>query len=128
MSTGWIGLVMTALLSGAPDGDDVYHVNMREFTIPIRVRPEKKHEVSELLLYMSRDKGQTWELYSRAAPDKTGFSFHAAGDGLFYFSIAVRDRSGKQDPPDVYRAPVGQKILIDTKKPDLHLDAQRRGG
>jgi hypothetical protein len=130
MSTGWVGLAATVLglLSGAPAADtDVVHINQQRFTIPIRVVPERQHEVRELLLFMSRDRGQTWEVYARATPDKKGFDFYAAGDGLFYFSIAVIDRSGRQDPVDVYRAPVGQKILIDTKKPTLQLTADRSG-
>src|SRR4051812_28185612 len=93
MSTGWIGLALLGLLSGAP-ADDVVHINQQRFTIPIRVVAERQHEVRELLLFMSRDRGQTWEVYARATPDKKGFDFYAAGDGLFYFSIAVIDRTG----------------------------------
>lgn len=128
MSTGWIGLAATmlGLLSGAP-ADDVVCINQQRFTIPIKVMPDRQHEVRELLLFMSRDQGKTWEIYARATPDKKGFDFYAAADGLFYFSIAVIDRTGRQDPIDVYRAPVGQKILIDTRKPDLQLSAERAG-
>src|SRR5262249_22209562 len=69
MSRGWVGLAATVLglLSGAPS-DDVVHINQQRFTIPIRVVPERQHEVRELLLFMSRDKGQTWEVYARATP------------------------------------------------------------
>src|SRR5262249_12353859 len=53
--------------------------------------------------------------------------FYGDSDGMYYFSIAVIDRQGRQDPTDVYRAPPGQKIYVDTKKPALQLDAQRSG-
>src|SRR5262245_12760404 len=105
MSTGWMALAASVLLIGVPapgGADDATCVNMRDFTIPIRVLPDRQHEVKELLLYLSKDQGKTWEIYSRAAPDKKGFEFRAAGDGLFYFSIAVIDRTGRQDPIDVY--------------------------
>ena len=126
MSSGWMALAATVLLCGTPAGaDDAACVNMRDFTIPIRVLPDRQHEVKELLLYLSKDEGKTWGIYSRATPDKKGFEFRASGDGLFYFSIAVIDRSGRQDPIDVARAPVGQKILIDTQKPALNLTVER---
>lgn len=127
MSSGWMALA-AALLCGAPaTADDVMSVNMRDFTIPIRVLPDRRHEVKELMLYKSIDQGRTWEIQARATPDKTGFEIRNFADGLYYFSIAVIDRAGKPDPADVYKAPVGQKILIDTQKPALGLTVERTG-
>jgi hypothetical protein len=128
MSTGWLGLAATVigLLGGAP-ADDVVYINQQRFTIPIRVAPDRRGEVQKLVLYVSRDQGKTWGIHGQVLPDKPAFEFYAENDGLYYFAIAVIDRSGRQDPPDVYRAPPGQKIYIDTKKPVLGLEAQRNG-
>jgi hypothetical protein len=106
---------------------EVVYIDRQRFTIPIRVLPERQREVRELLLYLSRDRGKTWEVYARATPDKRGFDFSSDSDGLFYFSIMVIDRNGRQNPPDVSAAPVGQAICIDTKKPQLELTAERSG-
>src|SRR5262249_8243859 len=128
MSTGWVGLAATllGLLSGAP-ADDVVYINQQRFTIPIKVVPERQHEVRELLLYVSRALGKTWGISGRVTPAKEGVEVYGDSDGMYYFSIAVIDRQGRQDPTDVYRAPPGQKIYVDTKKPALQLDAQRSG-
>lgn len=128
MATGWLAWTCLLLAAGAPAGDDVVHINQRGFQIPIRVQPERQSEVRELILYLSRDQGRTWEIYARATPDRKAFDFFAAGDGLLCFSVAVTDRTGRQDPPDIYKAPVGQKICIDTTKPLVKvLSAERVG-
>jgi hypothetical protein len=128
MVTGW--LAWTCLLLGAQTGaaEDVVHMNQRGFQIPIKIQPERKGDVRELILFLSRDQGKTWEIYARATPDKTGFDFFAAGDGVLWFSVAVINRAGQQDPPDVYKAPVGQKIAIDTVKPEVHIVSADRLG
>lgn len=128
MATGWLACTCLLLAAGSPAAEDVVHINQRGFQIPIRVQPERQSEVRELVLYLSRDQGRTWEIYARATPDRKAFDFHAAGDGLLYFSVAVTDRSGRQDPPDIYKAPVGQKILIDTTRPILKLTTLERVG
>src|SRR5262245_40023506 len=128
MATGW--LTWTCLLLAAQTGaaEDMVHMNQRGFQIPIRIQPERKGEVRELILFMSRDLGRTWEIYNRATPDKPGFEFFAKADGMLWFSVAVVDRAGRQDPPDVYKAPVGQKIVVDTVKPETRIVSAERAG
>src|SRR5262249_44739620 len=130
MSTGWMAWACLMLAMGAPGGaDEIVYINQKGFTIPISVKPERRGDVRELILHLSRDQGKTWEIYGRAAPDKKGFDFFSTGDGLLYFSIAVTDKQGRQDPPDPYRAEVGQKICIDTVKPVMKIvSAERVGG
>jgi hypothetical protein len=129
MGTGWLAWTCLLLATGAPAAaDDTVHMNQRGFQIPIRIEPQRQTEVSELLLYLSRDQGRTWEIYARAKPDKRGFDFFAQNDGLLYFSIAVLDKKGHQDPPDIYHSPVGQKICIDTVKPVVRILSADRAG
>jgi hypothetical protein len=129
MSTGWLTWACLLLAAGVPgNADEIVHINQRGFQIPIKVLPGRQHEVRELYLHLSRDQGRTWELYARSKPDKKGFDFFTDRDGLLYFSIQVVDQKGVMDPPDVYRAPVGQKILIDTVKPVVKLVSADRLG
>jgi hypothetical protein len=104
----------------ARDGEVVY-INQRTFTIPIYVAPERRRDVREVVLYVSGDQGRTWETYARNTPDRKGFDFVAKSDGSFWFNVAVVDQQGRQEPADVYRVPVGQKIQVDTVAPSVYL-------
>jgi hypothetical protein len=105
--------------------EEIFHTNLRGFQLPITINPEVKSRVREVDLYLSRDQGKTWERYARATPEKKAFDFLAGSDGLYYFSIAVIDRDGRQDPADLSRTKVGQKILIDTVKPVVKITSAR---
>ncbi len=139
MGTGLLAWACLLLGPSAP-GDDVVHFNLRDFTIPINIQPDKLGQVREVVLYGSTDMGRSWEAIGRASADKfakaaaekpgerPGFTFQAKSDGMHYFSIAIVDQRGVQDPLDVSRAPVGQKILIDTVKPSAKVVSANRLG
>src|SRR5262249_20600677 len=110
MATGWLAWTCLLLAAGAP-ADDVGHFHHRGFQTPIRIESDRLGEVKELVLYVSQNQGATWEIHARARPDSKAFNFMSDRDGLLYFSVAVIDRYGKQDPQDIYKAKVGQKIL-----------------
>jgi hypothetical protein len=126
MGTRWLAWACFLLLTGAAAGEDIVHISQRNFQIPIRV--ERVADVSELLLYVSKNQGKNWEIYARVAPDKKFFDFFGTEDGLMYFSIAVRTKKGVQDPVDIYKAAVGQKIRIDTVKPTVRILSAERSG
>jgi hypothetical protein len=127
MGMGPLTLACALLLANAGAPDTSY-INQGQFQIPISVRPERRADIRELVLYVSRDKGQTWAPEARATPDKPGFPFYAAGDGVYWFSVAIIDKQGRQDPVDIYTAPVGQHVVVDTRKPEIRIGrAERRG-
>jgi hypothetical protein len=126
MATGsmtWACLLL-ALHAGAPEA---VHINQAQFKIPIRVDRARLAEIRELRLWVSRDQGKNWDLSASAKPDQDAFTFTAPRDGEYWFSIAVIDPQGRQDPVDIYQAPVGQRIIVDTVKPEVRLTAERRG-
>ena len=126
MGTGILAWACLLLGPNAPP-DDVVHFNQRGFQIPITVQPGRRAEVKGLVLYASRNQGRTWENVGKASPDKPGIDFLAKDDGMYWFSIAVVDQGGRQDPIDISRASVGQKVLIDTVKPQVRSgEAERR--
>jgi hypothetical protein len=116
------------LLAGANGGAYDVAYKAKFLKIPIRISPEAQRDVRQLRLFLSRDQGRTWEEVGKATPDKTAFDFTADADGIHWFSVAVIDPYGRQNPADMAKAPVGQKILIDTVKPAVHiLSAERQG-
>jgi hypothetical protein len=129
MATGWLPWTVLLLAAGAP-GEDVIHMNQRGFQIPIVIQPERKNDVRELLLYVSRNQGQNWEIANRALATAKAFDFFAERDGMYQFSVAVIDQRGRQDPPDPYKVPEPSKmkVNVDTVKPAVRIALAERVG
>jgi hypothetical protein len=100
---------------------EVTYSRSRTFRMPVRMAPERRGNVRELVLHLSRDQGRTWEVHARATPDQEAFKVSTDRDGLFWFKVAAIDRQGKQEPADVARAPGSQKVYIDTVAPLVKL-------
>lgn len=128
MSMGTLTLAASLLLTAAPTPGDVVPINQRNFQIPIRVEPSRRHEIKELILFASTDQGATWNQVATATPDKEAFVYYAPSDGLYWFSVCVVDSRGNREPPDIYKAPPGQKVHIDTAKPAVRITAAERQG
>lgn len=130
MSVGTITLtcLLAACQAGQAGPGDVWHMNQSRFSIPIKINPERRAEIKELILYASRDQGLTWDQVARCTPEKEAFPFHAQGDGSYWFCVAIVDQQNRQEPADLRKAPVGQKLFIDTGKPDARLVAVERQG
>ena len=116
------------LLTAGADGPAAWHMKTTRIGIPITIKAERREEIRELQLYASRDEGKSWELVSKVKPDKDKFTYDAPGDGTYWFSVAVVDQKGRQDPPDVMKAPVGQRIVVDTVKPEVRIATAERHG
>lgn len=114
------------VLSAAAAQPDEWPMNQRSFQIPIRFDPQKRAELKELDLYVSHDRGQTWNLAGRAKPENEYFPFTANEDGPYWFTMAVVDARGRQEPADIKAAAVGQRILVDTTRPDIRIDVDRQ--
>ncbi len=127
MATGSLTLAFALLLANAGPPDTTY-MSSGQFQIPIKINPERRNDIKELILYVSRDQGKSWAPEARVTPDKPGFPFYAANDGSYWFSVATVDRQNRQDPVDIYQAPVNLKVVVDTRKPDVRIPrAERRG-
>lgn len=130
MNTGaWVPacLLLTAV-AGASAGTipaDVYPMKGDRFEIPIKVDPARRGDILTIELYISNDQGKTWSQRGSVPPDTPAFPFIAQADGNYWFSIVVVDKNNRKEPPDIYTAPVGMKILIDTRKPDVRLKTER---
>ena len=108
---------------------DVTPWNSPSMKIPIDYNRDKKNEIKELLLYVSPDQGQTWQHHAVGYPDKdTFFSFNAPADGVYWFNMQVVDKSGRREPPDLYKAAPALKVLFDTKKPAVQIASAQRTG
>src|SRR2546428_775866 len=127
MGTGSLALTMVLLATGAPSSD-VIPMNTRNFRIPIQVAEGQRDKIRELILFASSDQGVTWNEVAVVKPDQDGFKFFAPADGLYWFNICLVDNQGKRQPPDIYKVPPREKVLVDTLKPNVRMVSADRQG
>jgi hypothetical protein len=128
MATGTLALAWLFLVAGQSPPVDTWPINQRNFKIPIVIDPARRTELKELTLWVSEDQGRTWRETAAVGPDQTDFMFYAPNDGVYWFTLCVVDKQGNRDPADIAKAPVRQKILVDTLKPVLRLVTAERQG
>jgi len=95
------------------------------FGIPFRIDPAEQsgREPAEVQLFVSGDRGASWQLYSKVEPARRRFMFRAGGDGEFWFLARTIDRAGQFWP----QRPEGpeMRVIVDTMPPKLQLQAER---
>jgi hypothetical protein len=134
MNAGALALSCWMLVAGQNPSEG-WATNQRDLKIPIDVRAWRPETINKLLLFVSADKGVTWQQHTAVKPklapheqDQNVFVFRATADGEYWFRVAVVDHKGVQEPRDVSRGNPDQKILIDTRPPAVQiLSAQRQG-
>ena len=122
-------LTLVGMLFAAGQGqDDIKAINHRNIQIPLKFVAGRRNEVRELLLFVSRNQGQSWEQEAIATPDKDAFPFFAPADGVYWFQVMIVDKKGGRDPADVYNTAPGLKVLVDTTSPIMRLTPGERVG
>jgi hypothetical protein len=125
-------LCWTAVAGEAPVADDpnglVRPIYTRQtyFAIPFRVdasTANSRREPIQVLLYVSTNRGATWELNSQVEPEKGNFLFRAANDGEFWFILRTAIRGDQVQPP--WKETPGLRVIVDTVSPKLDLAAER---
>ena len=117
------------MLTPGQAAPDVHPFNQAKMDIPIKYDLTKKNEIRDLLLFVSKNKNESWEQYAVAKPETdTFFAFTAPSDGEYWFQMVIVDKQGRRDPPDVRKVPPALKVLIDTKSPLLTIKSLERAG
>ena len=78
----------------------IYYTRQTLFAIPFHMdRPDRiLREPVQVQLYVSGDRGASWQLYAKAEPARQQFLFRAGVDGEFWFLLRTLDRSGQLHP------------------------------
>jgi len=66
-------------------------------------------------LYVSKDRGTSWQKISEAQPQVLAFNYHAEADGEYWFSIRTLDKHGRSWPDGPMQAEL--KVIVDTTIP-----------
>jgi hypothetical protein len=95
------------------------------FSIPIQVTQPagSPDSPSEVQLYTSTDRGQSWQLAKRVAPQAGKFTFRATSDGEYWFGMRTLKPNGLFF--DNRPLTPGLRVLVDTIAPTLELRGNR---
>jgi hypothetical protein len=91
------------------------------FGIPFSIEnPEEKFV--EVQLFMSKNRGLTWQFYARQNLDAREIPFEATGDGEYWFCLKTLDRNRQLQPPG--NAKVELIVVVDTLQPEVDFRVQ----
>src|SRR5438270_12986841 len=80
------------------------YTNKQQFRLPFNLDDGERQRLREIQLFV-RYNGDAWTCKETADPSKKAFTFRAAQDGEYWFSIVTVDRSGRPTPADVAKEP-----------------------
>jgi hypothetical protein len=101
----------------AADDNSVCRIERRHFEVPIRMLPEAVVKWKEFQMYVSSDRGKTWEKFASVeAAASVNVPFTAPCDGIYWFAILLVAKDGTTDPPDLKGLSAGQKVQVALNK------------
>ena len=130
----WLAL---ALALAAPDATDArqaeavptLHSDSPSFRIPFNIQdPSSLRQIAEVHLYVSNDRGLSWQYTGATAPDQLAFPYRAPRDGEYWFAVRTRDRQDRLYPPDLEQVRPKLKVVVDTQAPAVRVQALARRG
>jgi RNA polymerase sigma factor (sigma-70 family) len=89
--------------------------SQRNFRLPFELR-DRPQLVDGVRLYVSRDKGQTWENVAEIAADAGSFAYSAPCDGYYWFAAEVIRRNQPATPTATSMSPQ-LKVQVKTAMP-----------
>lgn len=106
--------------------DDAEYLAERDWQIPITLTEPIRKEAQLLTLFVSSDLGKTWKKEATAKPTDEFFKYVAPQDGVFWFSVSFVNRAGKTVPAKETDLQPQLKIVVDTKRPEVKVQALER--
>lgn len=105
--------------SQAP-GKQIIYSRQPVFRIPFETDAGERR-LQEVQLYVSEDRGQTWQNKLNVPPEQRGFNFRADHDGLYWFAVRTVDFQGRGNPssPQGFRPQL--EVFVDTQVPIVTL-------
>jgi hypothetical protein len=123
---GMIAAVWSTAALGGPIPSGPIHTNKLRFRIPFHYDAQEMQrlEAKEIRLYLSRDRGRTWQQVQNVSPESAKFNFQAQGDGDYWFAVRTIDGRGRLHP-DAAIMEAGLQVIVDTTIPRLQLDLRQ---
>ncbi len=106
------------------------YLRQNDFYIPYQLNDESDAN-APLNLYVSKNRGQSWELYKSLVPanettnGKRQFNVRVGSDGEYWF--AIRPSRMENSPTPNFGARPDLRIVIDTTAPIMKIETQKTG-
>lgn len=102
------------------------YTNKTKFRIPFRYDPAELQQMGarEIRLFLSRDRGLSWQQVQSVPPDAGKFNFQAPNDGEYWFVVRTLDSRNRLQPEGSTMEP-GLQVIVDTALPSLRLDLKQ---
>lgn len=120
-------VMLLGLTLGQAPEPDYYPLTSPHVKLPIAYKKDRA-AIREVLLFVSRDQGATWELTANAPPTQEAFTYHFPDEGPYWFTMQDVNLKGERVPPDLTKVPPDQKILFDKTAPTIRITECRRHG
>ncbi len=127
---GWLASSIALAQSPAPEPEGIpriYHKG-RNFRIPFNLSAEGRDKVREVHLLVSEDRGYHWTAKSKTFPDHPTFTFRSSKDGEYWFAVQTVTTDGRVAPRLDATIEPNLKVVVDTLRPTILLDADGRRG
>jgi hypothetical protein len=94
----------------------LYATRQNAFAIPFSVDRRIVHPV-EVHLYVSTDRGATWQVSARESPNARQFTFRSRGDGEYWFASRTLDANQQASSQGPLQAEL--RVVVDTVPPQI---------
>jgi hypothetical protein len=79
--------------------------------------PAEPAAAQAVWLFVSKDRGASWQKISEANPQVRAFNYRADGEGEYWFAIRTLDRQGREWPAGPYQPEL--RVIVDTTIPRI---------
>lgn len=108
---------------------ELVYTTQTRFRIPYESDPRELARLGarQVRLYVSVDRGATWQFSQSVSPRAGQFEFKAPADGEYWFAVRTVDGAGRLYPAASAGLTAGLKVMVDSQKPSLKLSLERDG-
>ncbi len=112
------GQVAPSLIAQASPLPEAVYWKQDLFLIPYQFGSASEPAAAQAVwLFVSKDRGVTWQKISEAKPQVKAFNYRADGEGEYWFAIRTLDYQGRTWPAGAYQPEL--RVIVDTTIPRI---------
>ena len=101
--------------------EPVHTVYQRAFKVPVQLDPGRRNEIEKVTLFVSTDRGVSWQRTSSIGPNETFFRYSAPTEGVYWFAVQIAMKDKTQESAE--QTPLAPALKVSVEKPK---DAETR--